>query len=501
MDRILPIPAYVASLAPKDVEDARRLTARIPAGANAIEYRMDLAERPIPPGALLDLDGRPVILTWRSLAEGGNFSGSAEEYVRSVEQAYASGATVDVEHSRGLLGDGRRFPDRRRVVVSLHSPFSLPPDWEARVAEMSRANARAVKLVAGVGEVAGGLRVAELQKQSSNGAVAIFPMGPASAPGRVLSALFGAALVYGPVERETAPGQIPIGDLLSIYEVDQPRPLEALFGVVSGNTAKSLSPYLYNALFRARELPYLYVPLQISDFDREKPHEIDIDPPFRGFAVTQPWKLPAARVGKPSEDVRKIGAANTLVRDRSARDARGRDGVWRAENTDVDGVFDPLADHDTGEGRTAVVVGAGGAARAVVVAARRLGYEVLVTARRDAEADRLADEMRVDSLAWEDLDASEADLYVNATPVGWRDEDPPAIPLRPLEGKPLVFDCVYRRDGRETSTIRAARAAKCPTVEGRQMFAAQAVRQSQLFGLKDVTLAEVTAILREQLGP
>ena len=60
-----------------------------------------------------------------------------------------------------------------------------------------------------------------------------------------------------------------------------------------------------------------------------------------------------------------------------------------------------------------------------------------------------------------------------------------------------MFDCVYRRDGRETSTIRTARAAKCPTVEGLQMFAAQAVRQAQLFGLDDVTLAEVVTILRK----
>jgi shikimate 5-dehydrogenase len=105
--------------------------------------------------------------------------------------------------------------------------------------------------------------------------------------------------------------------------------------------------------------------------------------------------------------------------------------------------------------------------------------------------------MHVDSLAWADLSSSEADLYVNATPVGWRDEDPPAIPANLFESRPLVFDCVYRRDGRETSTIRAARAAKCPTVEGLQMFATQAVRQAQLFGVEGVTTDEVRAILRK----
>jgi shikimate dehydrogenase len=313
-------------------------------------------------------------------------------------------------------------------------------------------------------------------------------MGPASPPGRVLSALFGAALSYGPVEGETAAGQIPVKDLLEVYEVGRPRTIEALFGIVGGSPSRSLSPHLYNALFRSRKLPLLYLPVPISDFDRECPTRLAFEPAFRGFAVTQPWKLPAARSGRPSEDVAAAGAANTLVLER---------GRWRAENTDVDGVFDPLADHETGEGRSAIVAGAGGAARAAVVAARRLGYEVVVSARRDSEADRVAGQLRVDSMAWDDLAASEADLYINATPVGWRDEDPPALPARVFEGRPLVFDCVYRRDGRETATIRAARAAGCATIDGLRMFAAQAVRQAQLFGVDGVSFDEVTEILRQ----
>ena len=351
---------------------------------------------------------------------------------------------------------------------------------------MRSTGARAIKLVAGAADLAASLRIGALQRGQS-GPVSIFPMGPASQAGRVIAALAGGALVYGPVERETAAGQVPIADLLEIYEVDRPRTPEALFGVVGGSPARSLSPFLYNALFRARGTPHLYVPLPVSDFEREAPYAIDCTPPIRGLAVTQPWKLAAARAGRPSEDVQRIGAANTLYLDR---------GRWRSENTDVDGVFDPLADHGTGEGRSAIVVGAGGAARAAIVACRRLGYEVTVAARRDAEADRLAEAFGVDSLAWSDLAASEADLYLNATPVGWKDDDPPAIPAVLFEARPLVFDCVYRRDGVPTSTIRFARAARCPTVEGLTMLASQAVRQAQCFGVEGVTLSEVTEIFQ-----
>jgi shikimate dehydrogenase/3-dehydroquinate dehydratase type I len=489
-ESILSLPSYVASLAPKDAADARRLVALVPERANAIEMRLDLAARPIAVRELLGLDPRPMLVTYRTRAEGGDFASSLEDYRRLVGEAYDAGATVDVEHASGLLSEPSALPDRRRVVASHHSPFTIPADWEERLSAMHATGAHAVKLVCGAADVQAGLRIAEMQKMHSSDSVAVLPMGPGSAPGRVLSALSGASLVYGPVEAATAAGQVPLQDLFDIYAADRPRPIEALFGIVGGDVSGSLSPALHNALFRARELPFLYLPLPVSEWERSKPTALRFDPAFRGFSVTQPWKRAAAQAGRPSEDVRGSGAANTLL-----RHPRG----WIAENTDVDGIFDPLADHDTGEGRTAVILGTGGTARAAILAARRLGYEVLVAGRRDEAADALADELRVDSLALADLPETEADLYLNATPLGSRPEDPPAFPAKVLEGHPLVFDCVYRRDGTATATIGAARAARCPTVEGIRMFAAQAIRQARLFGVEGVSVEEVEKILAETL--
>ena len=417
--RILQLPAFIASVAPRDLEDARRLARLVPDRATAVEYRVDLAGGALPTAALLALDPRPAIVTWRTSREGGRFDGSADEYRRLAAAAYEAGATVDIELASGLLSGAGHFPDRRRVIVSRHSPFGLPEDWERLLSDMRATGARAVKLVAGAADLPGSLAIAEIQKRQRDGVTSVFPMGPASAPGRILSALFGSPLVYGSVEARTASGQLSLGDLLDVYGADHPRPIEALFGIVGVDVADSLSPELHNALFRSRGLPHLYLPLPVADFDRSKPQELQFDPPFRGFSVTRPWKLRAGQTAVPSDDVRATRAANTLVL------SRGR---WRAENTDVDGVFDPLADHDTGEGRSAVILGAGGAARAAIVAARRLGYEVMVASRRDEQADALALELDVDSLAWEDVSRSEADLYFNATPIGSSDEDPSAIP-------------------------------------------------------------------------
>jgi 3-dehydroquinate dehydratase/shikimate dehydrogenase len=490
-ERIIPRPAFIASLAPRDVSDARRLVALVPAKASAIEYRLDLADSPISPSSLLDLDRRPVILTLRTAAEGGHFRDDPSDYRRRVTEAYAAGATVDVEQSSGLLDDPSVFPNRERVIVSFHSPFSLPEDWERRLEKMLATPARAVKFVAGAADLPRALRVAEIQQRHRETSVAVFPMGAASSPGRVLSALWGASLIYGPVDAATAPGQIPLTDLLHVYGADEPREISALFGIVGQDVSGSLSPLVHNALFRVRGLPHLYLPLPLSDFARVKPQELSFNPPFRGFSVTRPWKQAAAQSAMPSEDVRATQAANTLVPVKSR---------WRAENTDVDGIFDPLADHDTGEGRSAVILGAGGVARSAIVATRKIGYEVLVAARREEAAEALAKEFGVEAIGWDGIADAEADLYLNATPLGYRDEDPPFIPDSVLEWKPLVFDCVYRRDGQPTRTIEKARAARCPTVDGLQMFAAQAVRQARLFGAADATLEEVQSILARGVG-
>ena len=477
----------MAALSVRDVEEARRLLAAVPPRASAIEYRLDGAPA-IPPAALVALDPRPAILTWRTAGEGGGFDGSTEEYRRLVIEALAAGAIVDVEHASGVAADPA-LGDRRRVIVSAHFPFALPADWRERLGSMRALGALAVKVVAGAAHLSASLEVGRLQGQENDGATAIFPMGPASVAGRVLAAHLGSALVYGSAGRPTAPGQPALAELMDVYATESPRKPAALFGIVAADPSPSLSPFVHNALFRSRRLPYLYLPLPVADFEREAPHEIEADPPFRGCSVTRPWKVRAASVGLASEDVRATGAANTLVR-------HGRS--WRSENTDVDGLFEPLADHDTGEGRSAVVLGSGGTARAATVAARRLGYEVAVAGRRDEEADALAASLGVDSLAWEDVPESEADLYVNTTPVGSRPEDPPALPAKVLAGRPVVFDCTYRSDRSPTSTIRAARAAGCPTIGGLEMFAVQAAAQARLFGAEGATRDEVGALLGDE---
>lgn len=183
---------------------------------------------------------------------------------------------------------------------------------------------------------------------------------------------------------------------------------------------------------------------------------------FRGVNVTVPHKGAALAVAtSPSEAAREIGAANTLT---------FVDGQVLADNTDAPGLLDAIG--RTPSGMRALVLGAGGAARAVVWALSREGAAVEVWNRTPLRSGNLCAEIGGTPVS--DPDESAYDLIVNATSVGLDGEDPFAeLPLRPggfAEGQ-IVIDMVY---GPEPSRILAAAAgAGAETIDGIEVLVRQ----------------------------
>jgi shikimate dehydrogenase len=183
---------------------------------------------------------------------------------------------------------------------------------------------------------------------------------------------------------------------------------------------------------------------------------------FAGANVTVPHKGAALSLADElSETAREIGAANTLVFD---------DAEVRAENTDAEGFLRSLP--GSPDGKRALVLGAGGAARAVVWALLREGAEVEVWNRTELRSQHLCEE-----LGGETVDAPEQAAYaliVNTTAVGLGGEDPFAeLPLIAEAFAPsqTVVDMVY--GGEPTALLRAADAAGATTVDGIEILVQQ----------------------------
>ncbi|HXE44006.1 MAG TPA: shikimate dehydrogenase [Conexibacter sp.] len=185
---------------------------------------------------------------------------------------------------------------------------------------------------------------------------------------------------------------------------------------------------------------------------------------FVGANVTIPHKEAAAALADEATDaVRAIGAANTLT--------FGPGGRIHADNTDAPGFIDAVPFDPAG--RTALVLGAGGSARAVVWALLRAGAEVLVWNRTSERAERLCAEIG-GRVVQAPLPA--ADLLVNTTSVGLRGEDPfNALPLSDaINGYPCLVDLVYGSG--PTALVSAAQAAGATVVDGLEILVRQGAR-------------------------
>lgn len=183
---------------------------------------------------------------------------------------------------------------------------------------------------------------------------------------------------------------------------------------------------------------------------------------FVGANVTVPHKGAALSLADElSETAREIGAANTLV---------FGDGEIRGENTDADGLLRALPGPP--DGQRALVLGAGGAARAVVWALVREGAEVAVWNRTELRSRNLCEELGGEPVA--DPDQSAYGLILNSTAVGLGGEDPfSELPLEPeafAQGQ-VVVDMVYGDE--PTALLRAAQAGGALTVDGIEVLVQQ----------------------------
>jgi len=189
-------------------------------------------------------------------------------------------------------------------------------------------------------------------------------------------------------------------------------------------------------------------------------------PGFIGANVTIPHKEAALAVADEATDAaRAIGAANTLT--------FHVDGRIHADNTDAPGLLDALPLDPAGQ--TAVVLGAGGSARAVVWALVNAGAaEVLVWNRTGERAERLCAEIGGRPIQ---APLPAADLLVNTTSVGLRTEDPfKALPLGvdAIDGYPCLVDLVYGSG--PTALVSAAQAAGATVVDGLEVLVRQGAR-------------------------
>ena len=230
----------------------------------------------------------------------------------------------------------------------------------------------------------------------------------------------------------------------------------------------TLSPVLHEAAYRELGLDAEYAVWDVPAEGLGAALERMRSEGLRQLSVSLPHKEALlARADRVGPHAARIGAANTLTH---------VDGALVAENTDWLGVRRTLEPLGPWDGRPATVLGAGGAARAVVYALGELGAAVTVVNRTRSRAERLAADLGGHVGTGEEP----FDLLVNATSVGMAPHDGATpFPAERLRDAATVFDTVYRP--LETRLLREARERGCRTCDGLDMLVYQAVEQLRLW--------------------
>jgi shikimate dehydrogenase len=247
-------------------------------------------------------------------------------------------------------------------------------------------------------------------------------------------------------------------------------------GVIGWPVSHSLSPVIHNAAFRAMRMDRIYVPLPVPPGSVGEALEGLMALGFEGANVTMPHKTQVAeRVDELSDDARVLNAVNTIVVGPAAT---------VGHNTDVTG-FDRFLRQDEGfdpAGRSVLIYGAGGAARACALALARSGAEAIVVSVRDASrADGVREAMdgygtRLEVASLEGARDQRVDLIVNATPLGVAGEE---LPLPELGPGMLVVDLLY--NPASTPLLEAARGAGAGAAGGLGLLLHQAALSFELW--------------------
>ena len=270
-----------------------------------------------------------------------------------------------------------------------------------------------------------------------------------------------------------------------------------LLGVIGHPITHSLSPRMHNASFAVTGLDYVYVPLDVRSEALPTAVAGLATLGFRGFNVTMPHKVAILPLLDDVDAAAGIsGAVNTVVVEGDRLLGINTDGPGFLEACEESGIV-------VG-GASVLVVGAGGAAAAIAAAALRAGADHLSLLNRsgwraEGLGRRLGQAYPTVNISVYGPDEVEkaaegADVIVNATYLGMKDDDPPPVPPGCLAEGMAVCDAVYR-SGVETRLMRLARERGLPAVAGERMLLYQGVQAQRLWTGKEPDVEAMSCVL------
>lgn len=509
------VPIFVHNL-----DQGRRDIGRaVEAGADLIELRLDHVEDVSVAATLQDAFPQSTfILTKRAERQGGDSDQPDRDRLPWLLHARGDRSNwVDIEADSEPNVLRYAFAEQgadRRTILSQHDFKTRPADLTKKFVAMQSSRASVAKVAWQARSLRDNIEAFELMLAGPKPAIAIC-MGEAGQISRILAKKFGAFLSFASLEDKsaTAPGQVRIADLKSIYRWDKQTRDTKVYGVVGSPIAHSMSPAVHNAGFDAIGFDGVYVPLLVDPsyaaFKAFMESFLAFEPlHLSGLSITIPHKENALAYAKEKGFnidplAERIGAVNTYRLEKSKPST--------ALSTDYAAILDTITsgltiDREGLKGLRVGVVGAGGTGRTSVAALAHYGANVSVLNRTKERAAELATEFdgqtgRVVARPIDEFASGEYDVIVNATSLGMSPNVDASVfdaGQPTLRENTLVFDTVY--NPMETKLLQQAKNAGAKTASGVDMFVRQAIGQFELWTEKPAPVELMRKVIVERLS-
>jgi len=262
----------------------------------------------------------------------------------------------------------------------------------------------------------------------------------------------------------------------------------ALYGVIGNPVRHSLSPTLHNAVFLATRLNAVYLAFEVEDIEGciRGIKALGI----KGASITIPFKTGVIPYLSEIDPLaRRIGAVNTIV---------NMNGTLKGYNTDAFGALKALEEKTKIPGMTCIIIGSGGAARAIGFILKEMDVTLSIANRSSGRGKELARSLGCPYIPLHKIGETRADVLIQTTPVGmYPCVDQCPVPEQILVEGLVVMDIVYNPF--ETRLIRLAKARGCITINGISMFIHQAAEQLRLWTGIDPPVGVMSHAVKEAL--
>jgi 3-dehydroquinate dehydratase / shikimate dehydrogenase len=436
-------------------------------GADLIEVRFDAMEKlpdDLSPFRKLTI---PKIATLRPRNQGGASDHEDEERARFFWRADRIGfELIDVELSSPLSSRLGRELRRAHIICSHHDLSGTPPlstILDALVSTSSRGDlAKVAYTITSVKDLSRLVQAAKLFAAAGERHI-IIGMGELGAVTRVLGRSMGNEFTYASLEpgKESAPGQMDITTLKALG--DQPM----ITGLTGDPLGHSLSPALHDRAFRETKIPGRYLSFPASEEELDDLLDLVRELKMRGLNVTIPHK---EKVMKHLDEIdplaKRVGAVNVIVNEK---------GKLIGHNTDVTGLEKALlAAGADPRGKSALVIGAGGAARACCAVLERRGSKIWITNRTPTRAQEVARDFSARVASHTDAPKMDFEMVINCTPLGM-EGFPNEMPIDPrvFRAGQWAVDLIYNPE--KTIFLAEAEARGAKTLSGMEMLIYQAM--------------------------